>query len=80
MLLNNKIVEANRYGRASIGLISSKNAIKDAKEHMYNELHKMNQQVASLRDRIGLECGQRGRDWWYKIVGDRQITPPWNNK
>lgn len=41
-----------------------KDQIKSIREICLNRVHDMNHKTEILRDKIGSECGERGRKWW----------------
>lgn len=42
-------------------IYSAKDSLKELRKTFLNRVHQLNQQTATLRDKIGNECGTRGR-------------------
>ena len=65
--INKLIVYTAKTGKKSgiskSQLYKAKDAIKDLRTAFITQVRKMNQKTAKLRDKIGLECGERGRQW-----------------
>lgn len=48
-----------------------KDQIKLLRNLYLNRLHNMNHQTGELRDKIGSECGERGKKWWLERTRHR---------
>lgn len=48
-----------------------KDQIKLLRNFCLNRVHNMNHQTGELRDKIGSECGERGKEWWLKMTRHR---------
>lgn len=45
-------------------LISIKDSLKELKNTFLNRVHELNKNTGTIRDKIGQECGERGKEWW----------------
>ena len=65
--INNLIVtiakNRNMTGLSKVQIFSAKDALKELRKVFLNRVHELNKETAILRDKIGLECGERGRRW-----------------
>ena len=52
-------------------LVQLKDAFREATDFLYNRMKSINNQTASLRDKIGAECGERGKQWWAERMKGR---------
>lgn len=48
-----------------------KDQIKLLRKLYLDRLHNMNRQTGELRDKIGTECGERGKKWWFERTRHR---------
>lgn len=65
--INNLIVTIaktrNTTGLSKAQIYSAKDALKELRKVFLNRVHELNKETATLRDKIGRECGERGRRW-----------------
>lgn len=65
--INNLIVTIaktrNTTGLSKAQIFSAKDALKELRKVFLNRVHELNKETAILRDKIGKECGERGRRW-----------------
>ncbi len=65
--INNLIVTIaktkNTTGLSKAQIFSAKDALKELRKVFLNRVHELNKETAILRDKIGRECGERGRRW-----------------
>lgn len=65
--INNLIVNIaktrNTTGLSKAQIYSAKDALKELRKVFLNRVHELNKETATLRDKIGRECGERGRRW-----------------
>lgn len=65
--INNLIVTIaktrNTTGLSKAQIYSAKDALKELRKVFLNRVHELNKETATLRDKIGTECGERGRRW-----------------
>lgn len=65
--INNLIVDIAKTGRKTgmtkEQIYSAKDSLKELRRVFLNRVHQLNQQTATLRDKIGRECGTRGQQW-----------------
>lgn len=65
--INNLIVTIaktrNTTGLSKAQIYSAKDALKELRKVFLNRVHELNKETATLRDKIGQECGERGRRW-----------------
>ncbi|MBR3570802.1 MAG: hypothetical protein IKN96_08440 [Oscillibacter sp.] len=52
-------------------IYSAKDALKELNRSLLNKVHEMNHQTGILRDKIGAECGERGRKWYADRMRNR---------
>lgn len=66
--INNFIVRMKSHpefrGNYKTQVHGQKDQIKSIRNLSLNQVHSMNHETAILRDKIGSECGERGRKWW----------------
>lgn len=66
--INNLIVNIaktrNTTGLSKAQIFSAKDALKELRKVFLNRVHELNKETETLRDKIGRECGERGRQWW----------------
>lgn len=53
----------NTTGLSKAQIFSSKDTLKELRKIFLNRVHELNKETAILRDKIGKECGERGRRW-----------------
>ena len=53
----------NTTGLSKAQIFSAKDALKELRKVFLNRVHELNKETAVLRDKIGRECGERGRRW-----------------
>lgn len=53
----------NTTGLSKAQIFSSKDTLKELRKIFLNRVHELNRETAILRDKIGKECGERGRRW-----------------
>ncbi len=65
--INNLIVTIaktqNTTGLSKAQIFSAKDALKELRKIFLNRVRELNKETAILRDKIGQECGERGRRW-----------------
>lgn len=65
--INNLIVtiakKGNTTGLSKRQIFSAKDTLKELRKIFLNRVHELNKETATLRDKIGRECGERGRRW-----------------
>lgn len=65
--INNLIVTIaktrNTTGLSKAQIFSAKDTLKELRKAFLNRVHELNKETAALRDKIGRECGERGRRW-----------------
>ena len=65
--INNLIVNIaknrNTTGLSKAQIFSAKDTLKELRRVFLNRVHELNKETATLRDKIGRECGERGRRW-----------------
>lgn len=65
--INNLIVtiakNGNTGGLSKKQLFAAKDVLKELRKVFLNRVHELNKETAVLRDKIGRECGERGRRW-----------------
>lgn len=65
--INNLIVTIaktrNTTGLSKAQIFSAKDTLKELRKVFLNRVHELNKVTETLRDKIGLECGERGRRW-----------------
>ncbi|MDO5433845.1 hypothetical protein [Eubacterium sp.] len=72
--MNNLIVVFKRNNFRDVSqndIYNTKNQFKNLKELFYNKLEGLNSNTAKIRDKIGAECGERGREWRRNIMKGR---------
>lgn len=52
-------------------LYEIKDAFKEARDVLLKRVQAINAQTATLRDKIGAECGERGKQWWSERMRGR---------
>lgn len=62
-LLSSIKKNGNTTGIQKSQIISTKNTLKELREALYNRVHELNRKTEILRDKVGMECGERGRQW-----------------
>lgn len=66
--INNLIVTIaktrNTTGLSNAQIFSAKDTLKELRKVFLNRVHELNKETEILRDKIGIECGERGRRWW----------------
>lgn len=66
--INNLIVTIaktrNTTGLSKAQIFSAKDTLKELRKVFLNRVHELNKETEILRDKIGIECGERGRRWW----------------
>lgn len=66
--INNLIVtiakNGNTTGLSKAQIFSTKDTLKELRKVFLDRVHELNEQTATLRDKIGRECGERGHRWW----------------
>lgn len=76
--INNYIESVSKNGgKTNISkskLDDTKNSLKELRDTLLNRVHEMNRRTGELRDKIGLECGERGKIWL------RELTKRKNSK
>lgn len=65
--INNLIVTiaktGNTTGLSKAQIFSAKDALKELRKAFLDRVHELNKETATLRDKIGRECGERGARW-----------------
>lgn len=65
--INKLIVDIGKTGRktemSKEQIYAAKDSLKEIRKAFLNKVHQLNQQTATLRDKIGRECGIRGEEW-----------------
>ena len=64
----NKLIVNMAQTKKNIGIsktqvYAAKDAMKELRKTFLNRVHELNHQTELLRDKIGQECGERGRKW-----------------
>ena len=62
-LLSSIKKNGNTTGIQKSQIISAKNTLKELREALYNRVHELNRKTEILRDKVGMECGERGQQW-----------------
>ncbi len=61
----------NNMGLSKAQIYSAKDALKALRKVFLNRVHELNHQTEKFRDKIGIECGERGRIWWEERMKNR---------
>ena len=61
----------NNRGLSKAQIYSAKDALKELRKTFLNRVHELNHETEKLRDKIGKECGERGKKWWQKRKKNR---------
>lgn len=65
------IKKGNNIGLNKKVIYESKDIIKEVRITTLNRVHELNQNTAVLRNKIGKECGERGRQWYEERMRNR---------
>lgn len=61
----------NNMGLSKAQIYLAKDALKALRKVFLNRVHELNHQTEKFRDKIGIECGERGRIWWEERMKNR---------
>lgn len=72
----NELIVNMAKNKKSIGLskaqiYSAKDALKELRKVFLSRVHELNHETEKLRDKIGKECGEKGRIWWMERMKNR---------